>query len=114
MHLYPFLKTKLTLYPYNYFISKNKKRVFNPLQAVKKVLNVFSWARRAMLHPKKPSSFRGPQACAAHTLRYYVVSRYEELLNTGKLAEDRRFFDKLSGFLIRSELKAIIFLQCLM
>jgi hypothetical protein len=64
-------------------------------QIAKKVLNMFSWARRALIHPKKSLSFRGPQARAAHTLRYYAVSRYEELLNTGKLAENRRFFDKL-------------------
>ena len=34
-------------------------------------------------------------ARAAHTLWFYAVSRFEELHKTGKLAENRRFFDKL-------------------
>jgi hypothetical protein len=31
-------------------------------------------------------------ARAAHTLRFYAVSRYEELHKIGKLAKKRRFF----------------------
>ena len=33
----------------------------------------------------------------AHTLRFYAVSRYEEPHKIGKLAENRRFFDKHQG-----------------
>jgi hypothetical protein len=31
----------------------------------------------------------------AHTLRFYAVSRYEELHKIGNLAENRRFFAKM-------------------
>jgi hypothetical protein len=41
-------------------------------------------------------------ARAAHSLRYHAVSRYEELHDTGKLAENHKFFAKLRGRLLET------------
>jgi len=73
-----------------------------------------------MIDPKKTMSFRGPPARAAHTFDppqkagvflgtrvIFAVSRYEELHKIGKLAENRRFFAKLTA-LVKNRCRATI------